>query len=1627
MIPVRLLPFVVVGLLTTGCKWTDLEEWQDDHDTGDGPQLIDADGDGVLEDEDCNDLDDTVFPGADEIAADGVDSNCDGTELCYSDGDGDGYGTADLVDGDVACSEAGLASLTDDCDDINPAVNPGAEEICDGYDNDCDGAFDDEDSDLATVTQFQDNDGDGHAAPGAFSVDVASCERVPGFAYFDDDCDDADASVSPSADEICNGLDDDCDAMVDDTDDDVLDPNTYWADADADGAGDAAVTIDACTRPTGYVGNADDCDDSDDTRKPGAAEVCDGGVDNDCDGLGDDDDSTVVGAPTWFVDADGDDYGKSGAPLARCVQPAGYAAAVGDCNDTNDQVNPDATEVCNGLDDDCDGVSDGAGAVGAVAYYQDIDGDDHGGIGAASVVACNPPTGFVALEDDCNDVDANTFPGAVEICDSLDNDCDSEVDEDAVTIPWYRDDDGDGWGQTGVTQDSCVQPPGYVQKQNDCDDTNSAVKPGATEICNGYDDNCDGDVDDDDTALVANTYYADSDADTYGNAGATAVACAVPTGFVTNSTDCDDTDADKNPGEAEVCDSVDNDCDGLVDDADTAVTGAPTWYRDSDADTYGNPNNTSRKCIQPAGFIADNTDCDDAKAGVNPAANELCSTAFDDNCDGTANEVTAADALTWYADTDSDLFGDLSSSTMACTRPSGYRADATDCDDTDSNTYPGATEICDELDNDCDSIVDENAQPADWYPDGDNDGFGDADATPESACTAPAGKVADDSDCDDGKAGVNPAADELCSTPYDDDCDGATNENNAVDVATWYADTDSDTFGNSGASQKACTKPTGFVGNSTDCDDGDTNVFPGATEVCDSIDNDCDNQIDDADSGITGQPTWYRDNDGDTFGNPTNTTLACTLPTGFLADNTDCDDTKSAVNPDADEQCSTAYDDDCDGQVNEASAADATVWYADSDNDNHGSSTSGTIVQCTQPVAHYALDDDCDDADPTIYAGATEICDLKDNDCDSSIDEGANPGEWYLDGDGDGYGDMADVTPQTSCGQPAGRVANNTDCDDSKSNTHPNASEICDGFDNDCDGPIDEQATDAVNWYVDTDGDTFGDPGTSVAACSPPGGWVGNPDDCVDSNPSINPSANEVCDGSDNDCDGQIDDADASISGRPTWFRDFDGDSFGNPGQTQLLCTQPGGYVNDSNDCDDSKVAVNPDADERCATTWDDDCDGQVNEPSAIDTTDWYRDNDGDNFGSSVSGVQAACSQPANHYAADNDCDDTLSNTYPGASEICDTIDNDCDGEVDENAGTQDWYIDGDDDGFGDSNDLSPVESCTAVAGRAANNADCEDTDPSIRPTATEVCDGIDNDCDTDIDDQDLSISGQPTWYRDNDLDGYGNAAVTQKACDQPGGFESDNTDCDDTDGNNFPGNTEVCDGSDNNCDGDVDDDDPTVSDQTEFWLDSDYDGFGDPGSGAWFCLQPGDHIDNYDDCDDTDALVNPDADELCSTPYDDNCDGTANDETSADVVAWYYDSDGDGYAGSDTMLWACDAPNQHYAIDDDCDDFQASINPGATETCNSEDDDCDGEVDEDTTTQQWYIDSDGDNFGDQYDYNPEDSCVPIAGKAPNNTDCRDDDFAIKPSAQEVCDGDDNDCDGYIDDEDGSLVGGSTW
>ena len=625
-----------------------------------------------------------------------------------------------------------------------------------------------------------------------------------------EDCDDSDPNIHPTAIELCDGTDNNCNGIVDE---DVL--NTYFVDSDGDGFGNTEIQIEACENPERYVENGTDCDDANEISYPGASEICDG-LDNDCD-------LTVDNGlmQTFFIDSDEDGYGGTETEEA-CDLRLGLSSIDGDCNDSDPKISPNQSEICDELDNDCDGDID---EEVLLTFYEDQDND---GFGGDSIYACTIPDNAIIQGGDCDDLETRTYPGAPEICDEQDNNCDGVINEEAYdALLWFLDSDNDGYGDPSVSEYNCEQPNGYVENDEDCDDENVNVAPNISEICDGIDNNC-NDLSDE-FADDASIWYIDYDSDGFGSDTYTLVECNLPEGYVSNNEDCNDFSSEIHPNADEICDGINNDCDINTDED---VIDPSLWYVDNDNDGFGSPSDSVTTCIPDDGFVQNNTDCDDSAISIHPNAIEICDEK-DNNCNDVIDEFSS-DATVWYADVDDDGHGSMINFIRDCSQPAGYVLSSDDCDDGNSDSYPGAPEICDEEDNDCDQSEDELEDVdtdllQEFYLDLDGDGFGDIVATESvTDCFPPEGYSSNTLDCDDDNEDIHPNAVEICDNE-DNDCDLLIDDNDDdTDVETgslFYIDVDEDGYGVEDTVYR-CDSAVGYTLDIGDCDDNNPLRIP---------------------------------------------------------------------------------------------------------------------------------------------------------------------------------------------------------------------------------------------------------------------------------------------------------------------------------------------------------------------------------------------------------------------------------------------------------------------------------------------------------------------------------------------------------------------------------------------------------------------------------------------------------------------------------------------------------------------------------------------------------------------------------------------------------------------------------
>lgn len=726
--------------------------------------------------------------------------------------------------------------------------------------------------------------------------------------------------------------------------DDIAGLKAIYGDATTDDDGD------------GYSEEAGDCDDTDAGRSPGISEVCGDGIDQDCSGSdldcrdmdNDGDGVTENGGDCNDADAgmspgasevcgDGIDQDCSGADTACPAVDAdgdGHASidtGGDDCDDTDSDIHPGATDVCgNGIDEDCSGLDSRCG--------RDSDGDGH--------------TTEAFGGDDCNDNNPAVYPGAPELCDTLDNDCDEQVDE-GVTTTYYQDSDGDNYGNASVMQSVCAQAQGYVLNSTDCNDGSALVYPGATEICgDGIDQDCSGA----DTTCPG-TGQTDADADGHASTA-------------TGGDDCNDQDPAVYLNATETCgDGIDQDCSG-------ADLECPSGETDADVDGH-------------ASAASGGDDCNDGDTTIYPGAAEICGDGIDQNCDGVDSSCDSsgyfwpatAVPVAYYISTDMtdeiaaaaigmNTWGDDGGANFA------YDYKGTNSD-TAATTQDGANTIMSydaeggchgsasggwrlsyyyywKYDDTkymaesslviCESNIDDAGGEkwvVPWNRDVDMPDSKEYDLA--SAVAHEAGHIAglthscengstDPScagECGSGTSALTDAT--MCwSLPIGSYFKRGINSDDIAHLQAIYGaalvDTDED----------------GYTEGSGDCNDANATIAPDAVEICDDgIDQDCN------DSDLSCADV---DDDGD----------------GHTENEGDCDDNNRSMYSGSTELCDD-IDNDCDLAIDEGCPVDA-------DGDGHASTGTGG--------------DDCNDASSGVYPGAAEACgDSVDNDCDGRVDE----------------------------------------------------------------------------------------------------------------------------------------------------------------------------------------------------------------------------------------------------------------------------------------------------------------------------------------------------------------------------------------------------------------------------------------------------------------------------------------------------------------------------------------------------------------------------------------------------------------------------------------------------------------
>jgi hypothetical protein len=1181
--------------------------------------------------------------------------------------------------------------------------------------------------------------------------------------------------------QYCNGLDDDCDGEIDEN-------FNLMTRIDHCGACNHACDVLAHSETTCEEGQCRyTCDENwydfvpdepgcetacvvnDRNLDSEGHEISCNGDDDDCDGEIDEDCACTNGTARYCGTVNQDAQGECQRGSQECVNGAWTQ-----CNEITS-----VTEVCDGKDNDCDGNVD---EDFEVTYpCQGTFGVCNKSVGRWE---CTANGGRV-----CNvDPEGTEFVGSIEVCDHEDNDCDGQTDEDLVLDGGNVGDVCYGLGTCGVGQYEC-DPAGsgrvFCSTMPFASDDQSQI-----EVCDGRDNDCDGDTDEDFNVGVA--------CEGVGECGIGVMECDGAE-FTRCSTNLEGSSYE---GTDEICDGKDNDCDSQTDEdfdigKDCEARGVCA------AGTYVCLTESASICSTypgaPEVVVADeicdglDNDCDseidenfrigDACDGVGQCgigilecasleetrcSTDLGAVGYDglpETCDGLDNDCNGHVDETFNIGNHCDGVGECSDGVWECNSSGGARCST----NPGGSNYNASSELCDGLDNDCDGSIDEifnigascNGEGA--------CGTGEIECKTSilTRCSTDLGASQDQSET------------ELCNGS-DDDCDGEIDEDFRVGDSC-------EGVGECGLGVLECNDE-----QSARCStDLGGSVYDGNPEKCDGLDNDCDEAIDEN----------Y------------NVGTSCT-GTGECSDGTwECDGingSRCSTNPNGsayvaqDEACD-GKDNDCDGQIDED-------YFVGSSCDGEGVCGMGeiecenlTTTRCsTEPSGSQHqngmescnnLDDDCDgeidedfligdpcngrgecgdgvyqcadaqtircttDVGGTAYDGTMEICDGFDNDCDGDIDEDYSIGNpcW-------GVGECSAIEGVIECANETSRQCSVLP---GGSDYLPSSNELCgdglgDGLDNDCDGLVDEGCQ-CENGTQIPCGSDVGECQYGVVNCAN-NQWS----DCQG---AFNGYEQELCNGLDDDCDGEVPDNEI----------DYDGD----------------GYRVCDGDCRDLAPWANPGAVEKCDYA-DDDCDGQIDEGFFV--------------GAPCSGI-GVCEDGHIECSPSNL---TVCNTLPGGSlynqpeevDLCDDLDNDCDGQEDEGCECHP-------SGVIDPDSCGPIAQdgigiCQAGSRLCVNNhwGDCFD---AVTPLDSELCNGEDDDCDG-LTDEDYNFETDPAHCGGcgqacNGLNSTASCVISDCAYVCDSGWYNIDPQVEGCEYNCWMTRSgqELCDGLDNDCDGDID------------------------------------------------------------------------------------------------------------------------------------------------------------------------------------------------------------------------------
>jgi hypothetical protein len=1676
----------------------------DQDQDGDGHDAVDQGGD------DCDDRNPAVHPGVDEgqqavgdcAFCNNLDDDCDGLtdEGCFdtdhdglvdcltNDADGD-----EVVDGLDNCpwvanpdqadlDQDRIGDLCDDdqdgdhhtvaqgdCDDRNPARHPAAFENCNGIDDNCNGRTDEDypdtdgDGQADCVDGDDDNDGILDQADNCPTVANPNQENNDGDAQGDacdpDDDEDGVPDVTDNCQRVANPdqANHDDDALGDQCDDDddndgvldvcpggntpplqpcgdncPVDANAGQEDLDGDGLGDVCdPDIDGDLDP-----NQTDCNDFDPAIHSGAAEVCNS-LDDDCDGLTDEE--NAGGCDLYFRDVDLDSWGVANDARCLCKAESVYTAERGgDCLDTDPQVNPAATEICNNLDDDCDTVSN-EGCNDDGDLYCD-----------AAMTVVGKPSYCAQGGGDCDDADPNVYPTHEEWCNNVDDNCVAGVDEGC-------DDDGDHWCDAGMVVINVGPPLDWpaicVLGPGDCVDTDLLINPGMPEACDGIDNDCNADIPGLGTVSNKVDEGCDKDGDSFCEAGM--VTVGKPLVCIGGGGDCDDTRANVHPGSAtlppgeEVCDNLDNDCNATTDD-----------NCDKDGDRYCDVSkqvvNVGPPLDWPAACVFGPGDCNDLVAGVHPNAGELCN-AVDDDCDGKTDAVDALDLLA----TDLRPCENQKGACQGSTKPVALCVNGAwnACNDaaylaSSADFQAGAELTCDGLDNDCNGLVDE-----DFFVTLSNGvvvtGVGAACGTGSCAGGTTACKADHSGTYCPSETGSSP---EMCDG-IDNDCDGLK------DAA------DPDMLGNDirpCENQKGVcngsNKPTSLCVNGTwlPCTDAQYAAYSPSYQVgiessCDAKDNDCDGTTDE-DFSVVGP-------DGSSY---SGVGAACGV--GKCAGGlTQCKLDKTGVTCSgfaqvAAEVCN-ALDDDCDGKTD---AADATDLLA---NDKrscekqagvcNGSSKPASLCQggvwgaCSGAVY---------EAFSPEYDGPAETsCDGKDNDCDGAKDEDFSMTTLSgvtVSGVGKACGVGKCNGGLTQCNTPGTGIVCSSEALAS--------SELCNNLDDDCDGKLD--AADAADLLQYDLKSCEVQAGVCAGARKPASLCVGgNWQACTTAeylafSPSYQAGAEVSCDALDNDCNGATDeDFQLTLKNNVVVSGINQACGVGKCAGGMTRCNAKGTGIT----CPSEANATN----EVCNSV-DDDCDGLTDANDANDLLTWDT-----RSCEKQSGVCHGATKPAAlcQFGAWGTCTDPIyqahNTEFQGASEVsCDGLDNDCNGQTDEDFGLtmlNGVLVTGSGKACGVGKCVGGVTTCKSDE----SGIYC----PTEANAASEVCNKVDDDCDGKTDAADpVDLIANDSKNCENQKGVCAGAKKPATLCVAGVWGACGNAEYTANNAAYEPGVEAHCDGKDNDCSGAADEDFSTtlLNGATVSGVGTAC-GVGKCSGGTTACDANSTGI--Y--CPSESKAVN----EVCNN-VDDDCDGKTDAADSTDLITYDQRSCenqsgvclnskkpaslcvGGGWQACTDAVYAAHSTSYQAGMETSCDakdndcngsvdeDFSVQLKTGAwvsgvntncgagacaggktacnaaktgiycpteanagIETCSNADEDCDGAVDEG-------CDDDGDDYCDsamyvKYVVGGVGACpnTVVASPGAQGDDCDDSRANVYKGAPEVCDGLDDNCDGKAD------------